>query len=131
MPPNSIGGVTEDWTCDLPRNSQLYQRAFERLIDAYRLRVEDANVHANTKIGIYQKKDPLMDFMAFMKMAKKHRALPRWWNAQCDRQIAEKAKLRVQTTTTKSKIAAQRGPFEPMILRMMADKIYGIPLQVL
>ena len=132
LPPNSIGGIAEDWTSDLPRNATLYERAYERLIDAYRLRVEDAKVHGNMETGLYVDGctpiDILRDFAHFVKNAKKRNQLPKWWNGQCDKQLMAMAKNRIQRTTTKDQVAENRGPFEPMILRMLAEKVYGIPV---
>ena len=128
LPPNSIGGVLQDWTSDLPRNAALYERAYERFIDSYRLSVEDARVHG--------KEDPaadvnaLNDFINYFKMAKKHKVLPTWWNAQCDKQLLVIAKKSVNIPAKKSQLAKEHGAFEPVILRMMAEKIHGTPLQL-
>lgn len=131
LPPNSIGGIADDWTSDLPRNTNLYARAYERLIDSYRLRVEDSKLHAKVNIGIYQKgTNPIADFVEYVKMAKRRKLLPAWWNAQCDNQLLAMARSRVQTTTNKDKVVLQRGPFEPMVLRMMSEKIHGMPLHL-
>lgn len=131
LPPNSIGGIGEDWTSDLPRNATLYERTYERLINSYRLRVEDIKVHGGENFGLYQKGvDPLAHFIDYIKQAKRKRLLPAWWNAQCDKQLLHLAKARVSTTTNKKNVADERGPFEPMVLRMMAEKIYGMPLMI-
>ena len=121
--PNSIGGISQDWTIDLPRNATLYERTFERLIDSYRLRVEDVKVHGKEK-GV----DELKDFSNYFKMAKKHKVLPTWWNGQCDQQLLLAAKNRVNVPASQTQLLKAHGAFEPMILRMMAGKIHGSPL---
>ena len=108
LPPNSIGGIDQDWTSDLPRNSTLYDRAYERFIDSYRL-LQEKNIA----------------FVDYFKMAKKRGVLPAWWNAQCDKQLLAMAKGRVHIPTTHASLVKARGPFEPMILQMMSEKICG------
>ena len=122
LPPNSIGGIGQDWTSDLPRNSTLYERAYQRFIDSYRL--------LHTEAAAVGKEDKTIAFVDYFKMAKKRHVLPAWWNAQCDKQLLAMAKGRATIPATQRSLVKARGPFEPMILHMMVEKIHGSPLQL-
>ena len=116
LPPNSIGGIAQDWTSDLPRNASLYERAYERLIESFHLRLVDQNK---------AKSNNMEEFVKYISSAKKRNLLPGWWNSQCDKQLHDMAKARLNRATIRKTIIGKRGPFEPMIHRMMAEKIHG------
>ena len=57
--------------------------AFIRLIDCYRMRVEDDYKFAGEARGLYNDENPLPDFQQFLDLAQKRKGvLPKWWSGE-------------------------------------------------
>jgi len=99
--------------------------AYTRLIDAYRLRIEDEYTFEGDASALYAEEDPVPDFRRFLKRAKQKKVSPSWWNPiQDDRDVLELAKNdedwpSIYHAVEKSDIIEHYGnSFMPMILRV-------------
>lgn len=108
------------------------EEAMDRLIDAYRLRVEDDYVYKGDGRGLYGLEDPYPDFRHFLNLAEKRKGvLPKWWNKtkrkECERRaLNEDNWCCISYAVEKSDIQEHyKDNFMPMTLRMLAEKIYG------
>ena len=103
----------------------------DRLIDAYRMRVEDDCMYNGEIRGLYDG-DPLPDFLSFLDLAERRAGvLPRWWN-QDMRKICEARALDgknwscIAYAVEKSDIQEYyKDSMMPMQLRMLAEQVYG------
>ena len=129
-----------DWkthkkTCKKP-NGLLHnipeKEAFQKLIDSYRLRVEDEYTFQGSLSGVYDGRDPMRGFRRFLNKAeKKVGILPVLWNK--DKRVEYEALAKnkgqhfcVYFAQEKSDIQEQwKNPMMPMLLRMMSHEIYG------
>ena len=107
------------------------EKAMDRLIDAYRMRVEDDCMYNGKIRGLYDG-DPLPDFRSFLDLAERRAGvLPRWWN-QDMRKICEARALDrknwscIAYAVEKSDIQEYyKDSMMPMQLRMLAEQVYG------
>ena len=107
------------------------KEAFVRLIDCYRMRVEDDYKYAGDPRGLYNEEDPLDDFQEFLNLAQKRKGLlPTWWNGE-KRQACERMAVNgtqwacMNHAVEKSDIIEHYGdPMMPMRLRMLAELVY-------
>lgn len=105
---------------------------FIRLIDCYRMRVEDDYKFAGDARGLYAEDDPLEDFQEFLDLAVKRKGLlPKWWNerkrAACERLAVDATQWAfLGSAVEKSDVIEHYGDsLMPMKLRILAEKIYG------
>jgi hypothetical protein len=122
-PPNSIGGIDEDWTSDLPRTGSLIQKALERLINSFRLRRHDEFFLHKNQISL-KSKPAIEMFTDFYKKMQEKDLLPMWWDIECEKAVFKMALHLVNEPFTEAN-AVLIQPLEPMILRMLAEQIYG------
>lgn len=106
--------------------------AFEHIIDAYRLRVEDEYAFSANTRGIYNEEAPLPDFRRFLNKAEKARTrlLPPWWSkakrSECERHALTADWSNIQDAVEKHDISEHYGdPLMPMTLRMWAEMVEG------
>ena len=106
--------------------------AMDRLIDAYRLRVEDEYVYLGENRGLYALDDPFPDFCDFLNLAEsKKGVLPKWWN-RSKRMICHTRALNednwcyIRFAVEKSDVQEHyKDSMIPMMLRMLAEQVYG------
>lgn len=108
------------------------KEAFVKLIDCYRMRVEDDYKFAGDTRGLYNQEDPLEDFQDFLNLAQKRKGvLPKWWSEEkrraCERLAVDGTQwANINGTVEKHDIIEHYGDnLMPMKLRMLAEKIYG------
>ena len=108
------------------------KEAYIRLIDCYRMRVEDDYKFAGDARGLYSEEDPLDDFQKFLDLAEKRKGLlPQWWNGEkrksCERLAVDGTQWAcISHAVEKSDIMEHYGDnLMPMKLRMMAETVYG------
>jgi len=109
------------------------EEAMNRLIDAYRLRVEDDCMYRGECHGLYgEPRNPVLDFRSFLNLAQnKTGVLPKWWNAEkrriCEERAVDKTKWScIHYTVEKPDIQEHYNDnMMPMTLRMLAEQVYG------
>ena len=105
---------------------------FDRLIDSYRMRVEDDYNFRGDTNGLYNGENPLPDFRRFLDLAESRGdILPAWWSKQ-KRQVCERSGIDsrrwsdLNSAVKKQDIQEHYGDhLMPMKLRMLAETIYG------
>ena len=116
------------------RLDQLSHRdCFARLIDSYRLRVEDDYTFKGELNGLYGGGDPLKGFQKFLNKAERLGTafLPPWWceeeRRECERYAVDASEWSdLNCAVEKHDIQEHYGdPAMPMKLRLMAEKVYG------
>ena len=107
-----------------------------RLIDSYRMRVEDDYKFAADPHGLYDNEDPLEDFQKFLGLAQARKGLlPKWWNGDkrkaCERLATDSKQWAfIGAAIEKSDIMEHYGDnLMPMKIRLLAEKIYGKRVQ--
>lgn len=108
------------------------QDVYKRLIDSFRLRVEDMVKFQGVRLGVYGDGDPVVEFTEFLTLAERNgKLLPKWWDeatkAEC---LAlgknEKGGNYLGYFLEKSDVQEEYGDnLMPMKLRVLAEKIYG------
>lgn len=106
--------------------------AFVRLIDCYRMRVEDDYKFAGEARGLYNDENPLPDFQQFLDLAQKRKGvLPKWWSgekrSECERLATDVTQWAcLSSAVEKSDVMEHyEDSLMPMKLRMLAEEIYG------
>jgi len=106
--------------------------AFVKLIDCFRMRVEDEFVFGLKNIGIYNNEDPLPVFKEFLDLAESRPGLlPTWWNREkrreCERLAVDSSQWGdINRSVSKASIQEHyRDSMMPMLLRVLGEKIYG------
>ncbi|KZS95900.1 hypothetical protein SISNIDRAFT_464194 [Sistotremastrum niveocremeum HHB9708] len=105
--------------------------SFIRLIDAYRLRVEDEYMFEGEAGGLYGGENPpVADFRRFLRLAEDRDAVPPWWNAQKRKECIQFSLTdkwaNISYAVEKSDIREHYGnPFMPMNLREIGRKVHG------
>ena len=109
-----------------------------RLIDSYRMRVEDDYKYAGDNHGLYAGEDPRPDFAHFLDLAEKRKdLLPKWWNKEnrsaCEAMGANSSKENwadLSCAVEKHDIQEHyKDNAMPMKLRLLAEKAYGERVQ--
>ncbi|KAL9655465.1 hypothetical protein ABK040_011860 [Willaertia magna] len=103
-------------------------RVYERLIDAYRLSVEDDYVNHGEIRGLYANEDPLEDFKDYIKLAKRNKIFPTWWTKENELELIKRSQPDINYAVEKSDIVEKyqnTSPFEHLELRALASLIYG------
>ena len=73
----------------LKLNTLSEEDAFTRIIDSYRLRMEDEVKFRGDVGGVYAGEDPLEDFQEFLKQAEdRGGCLPTWWSQEKSRALS-------------------------------------------
>ncbi|KAF8451738.1 hypothetical protein BDZ91DRAFT_750228 [Kalaharituber pfeilii] len=108
------------------------QEVYKRLIDSYRLRIEDMYMYQGEAMGLYAGENPVVGFREFLDLAEKNRkVLPKWWNKEAR---GECIKLGLKKGEWSELACAIEKPdvqeeykdnLMPMKLRVLAEKIYG------
>lgn len=121
------GLLSDDYLHKLSENDALI-----RLIDCYRMRVEDDYKFAGDARGIRNEENPLPDFRHFLDLAQKRKGLlPKWWNAEkraeCERLAGDDTQwAHIGFAVEKGDIIEHYGdPMMPARLRMLAERVYG------
>ena len=121
------GLVGDDFLHQLPEKD-----AFVRLIDCYRMRVEDDYKYAGDTRGLYNEENPLPDFQSFLDLAQKRKGLlPKWWSAEkrreCERLAVDGTQWAdIGCAVEKQDVIEHYGDgIMPMKLRLLAEKIYA------
>jgi mitochondrial splicing suppressor protein 51 len=120
----------------LDKNDYLHsfseKEAFARLIDCFRMRVEDEYVYGCNNIGIYAGEDPRPAFREFLDLAETMEGiLPAWWSVgkrrECERMAVDADGWNdINCAVEKSDIIEHYGDnMMPMTLRVLGEKIYG------
>ncbi|KAL9122153.1 MAG: hypothetical protein Q9187_001296 [Circinaria calcarea] len=124
---NPFGGL--DYSAYLSILSE--QDAFATLIDAYRLRLEDEHAFIGYAGGLYANEDPLPRFKRFLNKAEtRDGILPAWWSKEKrragEKQAGERGRWsNIYRAVEVSDIVEHYDWFMPMMLRMLAEKVYG------
>lgn len=131
----------------MPGNEGLFvnqsrANVFRRLIDLYRLRVEDTYVWGGEMIGLYETltngeddEIPLEHFKSYLKKAERCTGfLPTWWNKQAEEECIKIAcdpngNSYIGHTVEKSDIQeAYNDSSMPMFMRLLGERIFGSPV---
>lgn len=108
-----------------------HTKAYQQLIDVFRLRVEDDYVWGGHLHGVYGKSDPMPDFVDFLARAKAKQVLPAWWDDAAQREClalagASGGAYNIKLAVEKSDIQEDYAdPMKPMTFRMIAETVYG------
>lgn len=107
------------------------QDAFTTLIDAYRLQLDDEHAFIGYAGGLYANEDPLLPFRCFLNKAEtRDGILPAWWSKE-KRRAGEKQAVEqrewsnIYRAVEQNDIVEHYDWFMPMMLRMLAKKVYG------
>ncbi|KAL8911493.1 MAG: hypothetical protein Q9171_003354 [Xanthocarpia ochracea] len=109
-----------------------------QLIDSYRLRVDDDYKYAGEHHGLYDSKDPKPDFAHFLDLAEKRKGpLPQWWTPEtrvaCEAKAADNSSRNWAdlycAVEEHDIIDHYNDPTKPTKLRLLAEKVYGKPVQ--
>jgi len=113
-------------------------KLYERLIDCYRMRVEDEFVWGGNAMGLHAEEDPVEGFMDFLKLAEEKKGvLPDWWSMDKKQECVNLGSKRngwssLHHTIEKSEVMEHYNDnFMPMNLRILAERIYGKPIGAL
>lgn len=106
---------------------------YRRVIDSYRMRVEDLCKFEGELTGLYNQQDPLPEFRKFLSLCEEHAKdmLPEWWNAEAREECVKLATDRTGGTylghaVEKSDIQEKyKDGIMPLKLRILAHKAYG------
>lgn len=120
-------GIADDALHALPEKD-----VYKRLIDSYRLRVEDAYVYSGNPIGLYAGEDPVVGFQEFLDLAEKRGGLlPPWWSKEKRSECVNSGCGGVEWSDLKRTVEKPdvqghyKDPMMPMKIRVLAEKIYG------
>lgn len=126
-----------------------HEDAFDQLIDAYRLRVEDDFRLRNVPHGVYIRDSPVRDFRIFLKLAEKQMEmaqqpakkvdgdvkkvgiLPSWWSSEKRKECEKRGMDRENWSCLRRKVKKEhieehyKDPFMPMKLRILAEVVVG------
>lgn len=111
---------------------------FRRLIDIYRLRVDDAYVWDGELVGLYEMRAdgqedpvPIAHFNTFLNKAQASQDfLPSWWDPAARKECVRLAVNKsggsfIGHAVEKSDIQEEYDPMMPMLMRMLGEQIYG------
>ncbi|KAL8962902.1 MAG: hypothetical protein Q9193_000767 [Seirophora villosa] len=104
-----------------------------RLIDSYRMRVEDDFTFAGDNHGLYALKDRALDFAYFLDLAEKRKdLLPKWWSeetrAACEAMASDDSKhscTDLSSVVEKPDLGPNKVNAKATKLRLLAEKVYG------
>jgi len=105
--------------------------AYRRIIDSYRLRVEDEYVFEQSNKGIYAGEDPNPEFRDFLNKAETKKLLPAWWSrakrAECESLSTDsRGDSYLGHAVEKHDIQEKYADsLMPLKIRVLAEKIYG------
>ena len=112
-------------------NSLSKQEALKRIVDSYRLRVDDEYHFKRDIVGLYAQEDPVEDFEDYLDVAeRKGGILPSWWNEERRRECVELGRGSkyhcLHYAVEKHDIIDQyKDHLMPMRLRMIAQMVTG------
>jgi splicing suppressor protein 51 len=107
------------------------KEVFIRLIDTFRMRMEDEYVFAQQNLGIYGEENPRPLFKEFLDLAEKREGLlPKWWGAEkrkeCEKVAGRDPWADISCAVEKSDVIEHyKDAMMPMKLRILGEKIYG------
>lgn len=107
--------------------------AYKRLIDGYRMRVEDEYAFEGNLTGLYGGEDPVAGFNRYLDRAERCSAgvLPSWWNKEKRAECLALGKDRsgwscLHHAVEKHDVQEEyKDMLMPMKVRVLAEKIYG------
>ena len=107
-------------------------KAFEMIIDSYRLCVEDEYKFRGDARGLCGDMPPRPDFLRYLRKAEqKGGILPAWWSPDKKKECVEMAGNRASWSSLESPVEKSDAtehygnPMMPMQLRMVAEQIEG------
>ncbi|KAL9013258.1 MAG: hypothetical protein Q9173_002043 [Seirophora scorigena] len=109
-----------------------------RLIDSYRMRVEDDFTFAGDSHGLYASEDRRPDFAYFLDLAEKRKGLlPKWWGKEtrgaCEAMASDSSKDKCADLSCVVGKSYVQGHYsdnaKAMKLRLLAEKVYGTRVQ--
>ena len=116
----------------LQLNTLPEEEAFTRIIDSYRMRMEDEYKFRGSASGLYADEDPLEDFQGYLRQAERRGGcLPTWWSPEksiaCQEQgMRSTGWSQLRCAVEKSDIQEHYGDgMMPMKLRVLAERITG------
>ncbi|KAL9598707.1 MAG: hypothetical protein Q9219_004320 [cf. Caloplaca sp. 3 TL-2023] len=110
---------------------------YTRLIDSYRMRVEDDYKFGGDAHGLYAEEDPRPEFRRFLTLAEKRgNILPKWWTQETKKACVAKGANRGKSNWADLSCAVEKSDIQehykdnmmPAKLRIMAEKVYGKPI---
>ena len=108
------------------------KEAFARIIDSYRMRIEDEYKFRGDASGLYDGEDPLPDFQRFLRKAEERGGcLPKWWSEEKSVACQELGMSGAEWSdlnckVEKSDVMQHYGDsMMPLKLRVLAEKITG------
>ncbi|KAF8245033.1 hypothetical protein K440DRAFT_604316 [Wilcoxina mikolae CBS 423.85] len=126
-PSSFSAGIADDALHALPENE-----VYKRLIDSYRLRVEDEYVFRGNLTGVYGGQDPVAGFQEFLDLAEKRGGLlPPWWSKAKRSECVKLGSGGAEWSDLKCAVEKHdvqehyKDSMMPLKLRVMAEKIYG------
>lgn len=139
-PPIQIYCFNDDALLDDTSESFLHdfpaREVYVRLIDTYRLHVEDEYRFNGVTTGLYAGRRPLRQFRKFLDLAEsREKLLPSWWSkearAECESLGMDPREWsNLEGAVEKSDIQEQYDDFlMPLKLRVLAERVYGCPVQ--
>ncbi|BGP05867.1 hypothetical protein JCM10049v2_001683 [Rhodotorula toruloides] len=121
--PADLMSQLEPFAVNIPK-----QQVYERLIDAYRLWIDDCYVWRGENIGLYAQEDPYPEFVKFVKKARKH--LPSWFKDEDEKAVLAMCRSHewadINFAVEKQDINEHYGStMMAMGLRMWTEKVTG------
>ena len=107
-----------------------HDEVYSRVIDSYRLRVEDEYVFEHGNRGLYAREDPVVDFLGFLNKAEAGKLFPSWWSANerkaCEKSAVDGGRNDVNACVQKHDIVERyHDELMPMRLRVFAGRVEG------
>jgi len=128
--------VTEPSTLEDVKSEDALHRlpekeVYRRLIDIYRLRVEDERAFAGNLVGIHNNEDSIACFQKFLDLAEaREGVLPPWWSKEKRGECEELGKIKggwSDLSRGVQKVDLQnhyKDPLMPMRMRYLSERIY-------
>ena len=108
------------------------QKVYARLIDSYRIRIEDTYVMTGEAIGLYGGENPLVGFREFLDLAESREGLlPPWWSRAKRMECVKLGTTKDQWSDLSCGVEKPdiqehyKDPMMPMKLRVLNERIYG------
>ena len=131
--PFSTFGFTDPFANDALQLDTLPEKdAFARIIDSYRMRMEDELNYGGQLSGLYSGEDPVADFRGFLSKAEaRGGCLPAWWSGKKSAACLDLAMSRCQWSCVERKITVTNvedhygDPVMPTKLRVWSERVIG------